>query len=245
DPDAIMVGEMRDRETVEVGLSAAMTGHLVLSTLHTTDAPGAVARLGEMGAPLYLVAGGLIGVLAQRLVRRLCTHCRRPVTLSGERLADLGLPARAANVYEAVGCPRCRGSGYRGRVGIFEALVVDGRIRDLILRGGGADAIREAARTAGCVPLGHDAWRKVRQGLTTVSEVSPLLGLVADEAPVCPGCGEPIRTSFAVCPACGHGLRRRCRCGAALESDWRFCAACGLATSEGDRADPSKPGPGD
>jgi type II secretory ATPase GspE/PulE/Tfp pilus assembly ATPase PilB-like protein len=227
DPDVIMVGEMRDRETVEVGLSAAMTGHLVLSTLHTTDAPGAVARMGEMGAPLYLVAGGLIGVLAQRLVRRLCTRCRRPITLPAERLAELGLPARAATVYEAVGCPRCRDSGYRGRIGIFEALMVDARMRDLILDGAGADAIREAARAAGCLPLSHDAWHKVRQGLTTVSEVTPLLGLLADEAPVCPGCGQPIRAGFAACPACGKRLRDRCRCGAALESDWRFCAACG------------------
>ncbi len=232
DPDVIMVGEMRDRETVEVGLSAAMTGHLVLSTLHTTDAPGAVARLGEMGAPLYLVAGGLIGVLAQRLVRRLCTHCRRPITLPAERLAELGLPARPVQVYEAAGCPRCRDSGYRGRIGIFEVLVVDARIRDLILRGGGADTIREAARAAGCLPLSHDAWRKVRQGLTTVGEVAPLLGLLADEAPVCPGCGEPVRSSFSACPACGRALLQRCRCGVVLEPGWRFCTVCGRPAEE-------------
>jgi type II secretory ATPase GspE/PulE/Tfp pilus assembly ATPase PilB-like protein len=236
DPDVIMVGEMRDRETVEVGLAAAMTGHLVLSTLHTIDAPGAVARLGEMGAPLYLVAGGLIGVLAQRLVRRLCVHCRRAVTLSPETLADLGLPARATAAHEAVGCPRCRDSGYRGRVGIFEVLHVDAAIRDLILRGASADAIREAAHANGCRPLSHDAWDKVRLGLTTVSEVKPLLGLVADEAPVCPACGEPVRASFAACPACGHPLRRRCRCGAALDGDWRFCATCGGAAEPEDAA---------
>ncbi|HKJ93512.1 MAG TPA: ATPase, T2SS/T4P/T4SS family [Longimicrobiales bacterium] len=227
DPDVIMVGEMRDRETVEVGLSAAMTGHLVLSTLHTIDAPGAVARLGEMGAPQYLVAGGLIGVLAQRLVRRLCTRCRRPVTLSGDALARFGLPRRPADAYEAVGCPRCRDTGYRGRVGIFELLVVDAGIRKLILGGAAADAIREAARAAGCVPLSHDAWRRVRQGLTTVEEVAPLLGLMGDEAPVCPACGGAVRTSFGACPACGHRLERRCACGAALENGWRFCAACG------------------
>ncbi|MEJ2679121.1 MAG: ATPase, T2SS/T4P/T4SS family, partial [Gemmatimonadota bacterium] len=247
DPDVIMVGEMRDRETVEVGLSAAMTGHLVLSTLHTTDAPGAVARLGEMGAPLYLVAGGLIGVLAQRLVRRLCTHCRRSITLPPEHLARLGLPARAATVYEAVGCPRCRDSGYRGRLGVFELLMVDARTRDLILHGAGADAIREAARTTGCLPLSHDAWNKVQQGLTTVSEVTPLLGLLADEAPVCPACGQPIRAAFAACPACGQRLRDRCRCGAALESDWRFCASCGRAAESQAivGSSRSEPGPGE
>src|SRR5690606_35262392 len=117
-----MVGEMRDSETAEIGMAAALTGHLVLSTLHTNDAPGAVARLVEMGTPRYLVAGALIGVLAQRLARRLCPHCRVEREAEGAELAALGLPTRAVRVFEPGGCDRCDGTGYHGRIGIFELL---------------------------------------------------------------------------------------------------------------------------
>jgi len=228
DPDVIMVGEMRDRETAEVGMAAALTGHLVLSTLHTNDAPGAVARLVEMGTPRYLVAGALIGVLAQRLARRLCVHCREPRVAAPQELARLGLPTRETQVFAARGCPRCDGTGYHGRVGIFELLVVDSRIRNLVLRRASADAIRDAARAAGMTPLAADAWNKVRAGLTSFEEVRPLLSLLADEAPVCPECGTSIRHGFNACPGCGRMLRVRCDCGAALEEGWTHCPGCGL-----------------
>ncbi len=232
DPDVVMVGEMRDRETVEVGLAAALTGHLVLSTLHTTDAPGAVARLAEMGAPRYLIAGGLIGVLAQRLVRRLCRHCRRPDTVGAERLRELGLPAGSTPVFGPVGCPRCGSSGYRGRIGVFELLLVSGRVRELVLADASADAIRNAARADGMRPLAHDAWARVADGTTSIDEVAPLLALLADEAPVCPGCGAGIEAGHGWCPACGRALAARCGCGAVLRSHWRFCAACGRPATE-------------
>ncbi|HEX6939834.1 MAG TPA: ATPase, T2SS/T4P/T4SS family [Longimicrobiales bacterium] len=231
DPDVIMVGEMRDRETAEVGMAAALTGHLVLSTLHTNDAPGAVARLVEMGTPRYLVAGALIGVLAQRLARRLCTHCREPREAAGDELRRLGLPGRPTTVYDARGCTRCDGTGYHGRVGIFELLVVDARIRRLVLRRAPADAIRDAARAGGMTPLGGDAWNKVRAGLTSLDEVRPLLSLLADEAPVCPGCGASIRHDFLVCPGCGLTLRSRCACGTPLEDGWRHCPVCAAAAN--------------
>ncbi len=226
DPDVIMVGEMRDRETAEVGMAAALTGHLVLSTLHTNDAPGAVARLTEMGTPRYLVAGALIGVLAQRLARRLCIHCREPHEVSPAELARLGLPALNTPLYAPRGCPRCDGTGYHGRVGIFELLVVDSRIRRLVLRRAPADAIRDAARANGMTPLGADAWNKVRAGLTSLDEVRPLLTLLADEAPACPECGASIRHNFLACPGCGHTLRRRCACGTPLEEGWNHCPSC-------------------
>ncbi|HEY8484563.1 MAG TPA: ATPase, T2SS/T4P/T4SS family [Longimicrobiales bacterium] len=231
DPDVIMVGEMRDRETVEVGMAAALTGHLVLSTLHTNDAPGAVARLVEMGAPPYLVAGALIGVLAQRLARRLCPDCRVPCDPDPDRLRALGLPPHT--LYAPRGCPRCDGQGYRGRTGIFELLVVDGRIRELILRRASADAIRDAARDAGMEPMSHDAWRKLRDGTTSLEEVEPLLTLLADEAPLCPECGAGLRASYVACPGCGRRLRDRCACGATLENDWRCCAYCGAPRNSG------------
>jgi type IV pilus assembly protein PilB len=226
DPDVIMLGELRDRETVEIALAAALTGHLVLSTLHTNDAATAPARLYEMGAPPYLVAGGLIGVLAQRLARRLCIHCRAQRLAPAAELALLGLPHRDAQVFAAVGCHRCDGTGYRGRIGVFELLTVTPRMRDRIVRRAPADALRETARADGMTPLSADAWHKVQAGLTTVSEVAPLLVLAATDANLCPRCAAPLRPAFNVCPACGSTLRRRCPCGVRLDPAWTFCAAC-------------------
>jgi type IV pilus assembly protein PilB len=229
DPDVIMVGELRDRETVDTALAAALTGHLVLSTLHTNDAPAATTRLAEMGAAPYLVAGGLIGVLAQRLARRLCERCRRSVAVPAERLRAFGLPAGTGKLAGPGGCSACDGTGYRGRVGIFELLTVDARIRPLILKRAPAHAIREAARRNGLRTLGQDAWDKVRAGVTTLDEVAPLLAQVADEVPLCPGCGGDVRAGFRICPACGRALRRRCACGGPLEDGWRRCPSCGEA----------------
>jgi type IV pilus assembly protein PilB len=226
DPDVIMLGELRDRETVEIALAAALTGHLVLSTLHTNDAASAPARLYEMGAPPYLVAGGLIAVLAQRLARRLCVHCRAQRTAGAAELAALGLPAREAQVFAAVGCQRCDGTGYRGRVGIFELLVVSPRIRERIVRRAPADALREVARAEGMMPLAHDAWLKVHAGLTTIREVAPLLALATTDDALCPACAGPTRPRYHACPSCGALLRRRCSCGARLDDDWAYCPAC-------------------
>ena len=246
DPDVIMVGELRDAETLEAAIAAALTGHLVLATLHTNDAPGAVARLLEMGAPPYLVAGTLIGVLAQRLARRLCPQCRVPRTAPPHELRDLGLPARATTVYEPGGCARCDGTGYHGRIGIFELLPVDAAIRERILARVGSDAVRDAARAAGMRTLGEDAWGKVRAGITSLDEVRPLLALLADEARLCSRCGAPVQASFAHCTGCGRRLFPRCACGTALEPGWRYCHGCGtrnvLTTSENPGPDaPAEP----
>ena len=226
DPDIVMVGEMRDRETTETGLAAALTGHLVLSTLHTNDAPGAVARLTEMGVPRYLVAGGLTGVLAQRLVRRVCEHCATVAPVTGEELFALGLPT-PPHLPKATGCDRCDGTGYAGRVGVFEMLRVTPAIRELILADAPSDDIREAASAAGMTPLALDAWRKVEAGLTTLEEVKPLLALLADDARSCRQCGGRVARDHVFCPLCGGELRRRCGCGAVARSHWRFCGACG------------------
>ncbi|MBW3552850.1 MAG: Flp pilus assembly complex ATPase component TadA [Gemmatimonadetes bacterium] len=226
DPDVIMVGEMRDRETAEVGLAAALTGHLVLSTLHTNDAPGAVARLGEMKAARYLVAGGLLGVLAQRLVRRLCPDCRTVEAMAGDELYALGLPT-PPHVPRAVGCASCGGTGYRGRVGVFELLQVDSAVRQLILDGAAADVIREAATAAGMTSLPADAWARVDEGVTTLDEVRPLLTLLADEARACRSCATHVSRGLPFCPGCGGTMERRCACGAVTRPHWRFCGGCG------------------
>ncbi|NIP82244.1 MAG: type II secretion system protein GspE [Gemmatimonadetes bacterium] len=226
DPDIIMVGEMRDRETAETGLAAALTGHLVLSTLHTNDAPGAVARLTEMGVARYLVAGGLIGVVAQRLVRRLCDHCRSSAPVTGDELYELGLPT-PTHLPRAVGCRRCDDTGYGGRVAVYELLRVDPVLREMILAGAPADDLRDAARAAGSTPLAVDAWRKVEAGLTTLEEVRPLLALLRDAGHRCRSCGARLGPDHAFCPLCGGERMRRCDCGAVLRPHWRFCGGCG------------------
>ncbi len=241
DPDVIMVGELRDRETVEIAMAAAMTGHLVLSTIHTNDAASAAARLAEMGAPAWLIAGGLIGVLAQRLARRLCPDCaeRRPAR-EGE-LRAAGLPDRPTTLFVPGGCRRCDGTGYRGRIGIFELLPVTPRIRRMLLRGGEAASLRAAARAEGMHTMAEDAWAKVCAGWTTLAEVRPLMASLAAEAPACPACAAPIRSAFRACPACGRKLQEACACGARLEAAWGWCPRCAARRSDGPSASPSDP----
>ncbi len=159
DPDVIMVGEIRDRETAHIAVEAALTGHLVLSTLHTRDAPSALGRLLDMSIEPFLISSAIDCIVAQRLVRMLCTHCRRPQQLSEEVLAEHGLTG--AQPYEAVGCSRCGGSGYRGRVGLYEVMTVSERIRSLVLAHGSVDDIAAAAEADG---HGAAARRRHRQG---------------------------------------------------------------------------------
>jgi type IV pilus assembly protein PilB len=169
DPDVIMVGEIRDRETAHIAVEAALTGHLVLSTLHTRDAPSALGRLMDMGIEPFLVSSAIDCVVAQRLVRMLCTHCKRPQQLSESVLAEHGLAG--AQPLEAVGCSRCGGSGYRGRVGVYEVMTVDERIRTLVLEHGSVDEIAAAAEQGGMTRLREDGMHKVRAGLTSIAEV--------------------------------------------------------------------------
>lgn len=176
DPDIILVGELRDRETVETALAAALTGHLVLATLHTNDASSAATRLIEMGAAPYLICGALIGVLAQRLARRLCAHCRLPRLLSAEELRAVGVAgAEGIQVFEPQGCGHCDRVGFRGRIGIFELVGMDAPARDLVMRRAAADSLRSAARAAGATLLASDAWQKVLAGETSLDEVRPIL----------------------------------------------------------------------
>ncbi|HXG52200.1 MAG TPA: type II secretion system ATPase GspE [candidate division Zixibacteria bacterium] len=173
DPDVIMVGEIRDTETAEIAVQAALTGHLVFSTLHTNDAAGAISRLLEMGVQDYLLSSSLLGVLAQRLVRRLCTACRRetPFTGLGPAASELGNGDAPRTVWEAVGCEACSGTGYLGRIGIFELLPVTAEICKVIVQRADAGSIRNLAVQQGMRLLRQDGWSKVRQGITTLAEV--------------------------------------------------------------------------
>jgi type IV pilus assembly protein PilB len=177
DPDVIMVGEIRDRETAQIAIESALTGHLVLSTLHTNDAPSAITRLVEMGIEPFLVASALDCVLAQRLVRTLCSHCKKRTIISAEVLRQNGYKALVdLEAYEPVGCRRCGGSGYRGRAGIYEVMSVTPEIRALALERRSAEQLGEVALQQGMRRLRDDGLDKVRQGRTSIAELARVLG---------------------------------------------------------------------
>ncbi|PIQ83537.1 MAG: type II secretion system protein GspE [Candidatus Omnitrophica bacterium CG11_big_fil_rev_8_21_14_0_20_63_9] len=169
-PDIIMVGEIRDQETAQIAIQAALTGHLVLSTLHTNDAPSAVTRLIDMGVAPFLVASTIQGILAQRLVRRICPHCRMTDNATEEERAFLGAPD-VIQLIRSNGCDKCNGSGFLGRVGLFELLVIDEAVRQLVIGKPTASAIRSVAVNAGMRGLREDGCLKIRDGLTTMAEV--------------------------------------------------------------------------
>jgi len=175
DPDIIMVGEMRDQETSMIAIEAALTGHLVLSTLHTNDAPGAVARLMDMGVEPFLIASATIGVLAQRLLRKVCEKCKQPYEPPKDAIKRLGMNLDAMDTskvtfYRGRGCETCKGTGYKGRVGCYELMPVTDKVRELILAHGSAYAIREAAIEVGMRSLKEDAMEKILLGMTTLEE---------------------------------------------------------------------------
>ena len=173
DPDVIMVGEIRDGETAKIAIESALTGHLVLSTLHTNDAPSAITRLTEMGIEPFLSASAIVAVVAQRLVRQLCTYCKRRTMLSVSSLERAGFNvAFDLEAYEPVGCGRCGGSGYKGRTGLYEVMVISDEIRDLTVERGAAEEIRKVAVAQGMRPLRADGFEKVKNGITSIAEVA-------------------------------------------------------------------------
>ena len=174
DPDIIMVGEIRDYETAEIGVKAALTGHLVLSTLHTNDAPSTINRLLNMGIEPFLVASSVVLILAQRLVRRVCKECKQVEKVPLQALVKAGMSekdASAAVCYKGTGCPNCSDTGYRGRVALYEVMPIGEEMRELILQGAAADEIKKRAISTGMKTLRMSGLAKVREGLTTVEEV--------------------------------------------------------------------------
>jgi type IV pilus assembly protein PilB len=177
DPDVIMVGEVRDEETARTAIQAALTGHLVFSTLHTNDAPSAITRLINMGVESYLISAALNVVLAQRLVRRICPKCRSPYEPPRTMRKTLERMGYGMDqFYKGVGCKRCRNTGYSGRVGVHELLLINDEIRDCIVANSSVIEMRRIAATYGMVTLKHDGFRKVREGLTSVEEVLQITG---------------------------------------------------------------------
>jgi general secretion pathway protein E len=179
DPDIIMVGEIRDLETAENAVQAALTGHLVLSTLHTNDAPSSITRLLDLGLPAYLIGSTVIGIMAQRLVRKICRHCERSYQLLPEEAEAVGLSSDARQpvmVKYGEGCSQCRGTGYLGRTGIFEVMEINDKVRPLIGERTDAEFIKRTAMADGMVPLREAAVRKMLAGETTFDEVIRVTG---------------------------------------------------------------------
>jgi type IV pilus assembly protein PilB len=235
DPDVILLGEIRDSETAKIAMQAAQTGHLVLSTLHTDHAPSVVTRLADIGAEPSVIASALVGVIAQRLVRRLCVHCRRQYTPQPDALRSLNITdADAASIpfCKSVGCDQCNHTGYRGRIGIYEVMRITDKLRRLISAKASEDQLREAAVSGGMITLGEDGLAKVKSGVTTPEELLRVVTEVHELRTLCSGCGTAVGVDFNACPHCGKRVGGCPHCGRAMQPGWNFCPFCAKSTTE-------------
>ena len=226
DPDIIMVGEMRDLETASIAVQAALTGHLVLSTIHTNSSVATVTRLRDLGIPSYLIASTIVGIVAQRLVRVICGKCRGKVEPTEKDIVRLGLKANIP-IYRGEGCTTCGGTGYKGRTGIYEILTFTQPIRDLIAANATENELRQMAISKGMSTLGQVALEKVIAGITTVDEVYRVVETESDFASACPQCATPLEAEFVMCPVCGYSVSSTCPgCRKSLSQEWKFCPYC-------------------
>jgi type IV pilus assembly protein PilB len=236
DPDIILVGEVRDGETAELALKASLTGHLVLTTLHTNSAVAALTRLVDMGAQPFLVASSLTASVAQRLVRKPCASCAEPYQPEAVTLTLLGLvPAdlAGANPRRGVGCADCRKTGYQGRTAVYEVLSVDAAMREVLMREPTEAAISAQARAAGMVTLRTAAIIKALRGQTTFEEAIRVTHTDQSSGHACPVCERPVGTDMVACPWCAATLDRgNCHsCARALDLEWRMCPWCRTPTT--------------
>ncbi|MCC6651747.1 MAG: Flp pilus assembly complex ATPase component TadA, partial [Candidatus Eisenbacteria bacterium] len=232
DPDVIMIGEIRDKETAQIAFRASVTGHLVLSTVHTNDAAGAVTRLIDLGLEPFMVATSLVGVVSMRLVRTICPKCKEPYEADGSKLSRLsgGTPSDDGPIelFRGAGCPHCQESGYTGRSGIFELLEVTDAVRNLISHNASDSDIRKAAIEGGMCPIGEDGLDKALKGVTTVEEVTRVVYLAEQHVKVCPACTNVVSQDFEYCTACGHFVGEHCeKCQVRMRAEWKHCPACG------------------
>jgi len=229
DPNVIMIGEIRDEETAEIAVQASMTGHLVISTLHTNDAPAAVTRLIDIGIPPYLIASSLVGIAAQRLVRIICSDCKEEYIPNPESLARLNLDKNDLpfKFYKGAGCPNCNNTGFKGRTVIEEIMIVGPKIRELIQSSATADTLREAAMAMGMTTLGMSGMKKIERGVTTIEEVLKAVHEKEELTTVCPHCGKTVSLDFKDCPYCQNPIVPQCSsCKKIVQPDWVVCPYC-------------------
>jgi len=249
DPDVIMIGEVRDAETAQIAFRASVTGHLVLSTIHTNDAASAVTRLIDLGLEAFMVGSALISAVGIRLVRTLCTKCREPYEADASTLNRLtgGTSDRQGStitLYRGRGCPNCNETGYRGRTGIFEILEIDDQIRSLIAQGASDASIRQAAIEAGMRSIGEDGLRKAMEGRTTIEEVTRVVYLAEHQPKVCTKCQSVLPRDYEYCTRCGEYVGEHCgKCRRRVTPEWDFCPYCGSDTerTKNPTAEPSPP----
>ncbi len=229
DPNVIMIGEIRDQETAEIALQASLTGHLVLSTMHTNDAPSAITRLVDIGMPPYLIASSILGIVAQRLVRKICPDCKEEYVPDPDILSRLSLNKEQLpfKFYRGKGCPKCGQLGYRGRTVIEEVMIMGHKMRELIQSSASIDMIREAAMATGMTNLGLSGLRKVENGVTTLDEVLKAVQQKEELTSICPSCGKSVSLDFRDCPFCKKPLVPSCgSCGRIAQPEWVVCPYC-------------------
>ncbi|KAB0666023.1 response regulator [Oryzomonas japonica] len=232
DPDVILVGEIRDQDTADVAFKAALTGHMVLSSLHTNSAVASITRLIDMGIKPYIIASALEGLIAQRLVRQVCKNCAKLVPPDKDLLEMLRVPAGffTGGVFVGSGCDVCNTTGYHGRIGIFEVFIMNDDFRQLIGSAYKETEVLELARASGMRTLLEDALEKVRLGWTTMEEVLRVIGPSVYLEQPCLHCGRAIEAKFVFCPYCGAVKENRCwKCRLPVEVDWIHCPFCGVA----------------
>jgi type II secretory ATPase GspE/PulE/Tfp pilus assembly ATPase PilB-like protein/DNA-binding response OmpR family regulator len=227
DPNVIMLGEIRDFETAEVAFHASLTGHLVLSTLHTNSAIASITILLDMGVKSYVIADALIGIIAQRLVRRICPHCIVDDTPPSHVLHALKIYKGNIKAKKGAGCRKCHNTGYKGRLGIFEIFLVDGEMRRMMRSDASERELMRSAKQSGMTTLLDDAIRKIKNGLTTCEEVLRVFGPQNTVEIPCNACNSILEERYPYCPYCGASVNKTCpKCGKFVAADWLFCPKC-------------------
>jgi type II secretory ATPase GspE/PulE/Tfp pilus assembly ATPase PilB-like protein len=234
DPDIVLVGEIRDFETADVAFKAALTGHMVLTSLHTNSAIASITRLIDMGVRPYLLSSAIEGILAQRLIRKICKHCRQEEKPDQEILELLKIPASAfdGKVYKGRGCERCNQTGFSGRTGIFELFILNDDFKHFISSNYKEAELTKMARAGGMRTLLEDGIDKVRQGVTSLDEILRVIGSQNKFERPCPNCHSMIDLTFLYCPFCGVFKKNICtNCMGPMEDDWNTCPTCGLSAN--------------
>lgn len=234
DPDIMLVGETRDKETAKIAIEAALTGHLVFTTLHTNDAPSSVMRLREMEVEPFLISSSTIGIIAQRLLRRVCSHCKYSYTPDNVTLEFLGLTNHANKTFfKGKGCDKCSNTGYKGRIGAYEVMKMNDQIRELISKGSNSAIIKLAAQQSGMKTLLEYSIELANEGHTTLDEIIRVTFTSEGSSSICKNCSMPVGDEFYKCPFCQHDLKVTCpRCNSLVQDGWISCAKCGLKLKE-------------